>query len=172
VLLALILAWLAWCYVVIANPTLNKVQHADAIVVLGGPSMDDRVAYARELASEGYAPNLLVSVGKFTEHLRLYVACRKPIPGVVLQCFSPSPATTQGEAEQIGRDAKLHGWRRVIVITDSYHVSRARLIVDRCFKGVTIMTAPEPHHTVASLAQQFLYQSVAFAKAELIKTSC
>lgn len=170
--LVLVLGWLIWCYDVIAEPTLDKLRPADAIVVLGGPYVDNRVYYGRELATEGYAPNLFISVGASAEHATVLAACLAPIRNVTLHCFSPTPATTQGEAQTIGADAKRFGWHRIIVVTSSYHVSRARMLFNRCVDGETLMVASRAHHTFATMAYQFLYQSSAYAKAALIKTSC
>src|SRR5205823_5133085 len=39
-------------------------------------------------------------------------------------CFVPQPYSTRGEARAIARLAVQHGWRRVIVVTSTFHVTR------------------------------------------------
>jgi hypothetical protein len=41
--------------------------------------------------------------------------------------------------------ARKRGWKRLIVVTDKVHVSRARLLFERCVEGaVTVVAAPTP----------------------------
>ena len=50
-------------------------------------------------------------------------------------CFKPHPYSTWGEAETIGRMARLRGWRSVVVVSSTYHIFRAKLLFRRCFAG-------------------------------------
>jgi uncharacterized SAM-binding protein YcdF (DUF218 family) len=47
-------------------------------------------------------------------------------------CFRPDPYSTRGEARAVARMAAARGWRSVLVVTSTYHVTRARLLFDRC----------------------------------------
>ena len=38
------------------------------------------------------------------------------------------PSTTRGEARAVARLASERDWRRILVVTSSYHIPRARLI--------------------------------------------
>ena len=63
----------------------------------------------------------------------------------VVDCYVPRPWTTRGEAEEIERRAKAEGWHHIIVVTFTPHVSRARYIVSKCFKGeLTMVASPSP----------------------------
>ena len=94
-------------------------------------------------------------------------ACQNQNPAYRVICFKPSPATTRGEAEEIGRLARQHHWKSLIVVTSMYHVSRARLIVTRCMPGTVLMVAAPGKPSVADWAYQFLYQTGGFIKAGL-----
>ena len=59
-------------------------------------------------------------------------------------CFKPAPYSTQGEARWIGREAAGRGWDSVVVVTSTYHVRRARMIVRRCFDGALATVAADP----------------------------
>src|SRR5262249_915134 len=53
-------------------------------------------------------------------------------------CFKPEPYSTQGEAEEIGRLVKQHHWKRVVVVTSRFHVTRPRMLVKRCVKDADV----------------------------------
>jgi uncharacterized SAM-binding protein YcdF (DUF218 family) len=103
--------------------------HADAVVVLGAGSAPDRVRAALQLMNRGTADTLVVMSP--SEDTRL---CRRAEPYKVI-CIVPRPFKTWGEAEAIGRLAKRRSWTRLTVVTSTYHVTRARLLLARCFHG-------------------------------------
>lgn len=43
----------------------------------------------------------------------------------------PDPPSTRGEARAVARLARERGWRRILVVTSTYHVPRTRLIFRR-----------------------------------------
>jgi uncharacterized SAM-binding protein YcdF (DUF218 family) len=169
---AVILTWLIGGYFVVVSPVTNRLESADAIVVLGPPDGDGRTEYAIELAEQHYAPVVAISVESNLQR-DLKGACNGRVPsGIIAMCFRASPETTQGEARQIKAYAAQYGWKRIIVVTSSYHVSRARLIVERCFKGQVLMESPPVGHSVATIAYQYLYQTAGYVKALAITTGC
>ena len=113
-------------------PSAGALQPADAVVVLAGGN-GERLDRGLELMRDGLAPTLVASTGPSQ-------LCNTSQPFEVV-CFDPSPATTRGEAEAIGRLAKEHGWDRIVLVTSTYHMSRARLLVGRCYPG-TLEVAP------------------------------
>src|SRR5262249_38139606 len=50
-------------------------------------------------------------------------------------CPHPHPFSTRGEARAVAQLAAAHGWRSLVVVTSRYHVTRARMLFDRCFPG-------------------------------------
>lgn len=167
----LVAIWLVGGYFVVVHPVTNRLARADAIVVLGGPDVDGRVGYAFTLAQQGYARTVAVSV-ESEQQRQAKSACRNELPGLTVLCFQASPSTTQGEARQIRRYAAQYGWKKLIVITSSYHVSRARMIVRRCFAGTLIVSSPAVHHSFARMAYEYLYQTAGYVKAFLITRGC
>jgi uncharacterized SAM-binding protein YcdF (DUF218 family) len=168
---ALLTTWLVGGYFVVVHPVTNRLQRVDAIVVLGAPDVDGREIYGLELAQELYAPVVAISVESLRQH-RLNAPCNGGAVGVTVMCFIPSPRTTQGEARQIRAYAAKYGWKSIIVVTSSYHISRARLIVQRCFHGQIIMAAPSVRHSLLTVAYQYLYQSAGYLKAFFVTTGC
>jgi uncharacterized SAM-binding protein YcdF (DUF218 family) len=117
-------------------PSESGLDHADAIVVLAGGS-GERLAKGLAVAREGYAPTLVASAGPDW-------LCNASQPFSVI-CFSPNPNNTRGEAEAIGRLARERHWTRLILVTSTYHVTRARLLLDRCYPGSVAVALVHPH---------------------------
>jgi uncharacterized SAM-binding protein YcdF (DUF218 family) len=167
VLLALLLVWVLGCYLLVVRPSVDRPVHSDAILVLGSPSVDGRLEQGLRLAADGYADTLVISIGWAKGRQRI-AACANNDPRFRVICFQPSPPTTRGEAEELGRLARQQHWNSVLVVTSTYHVSRARLIVGRCMPGpVRMVAAPGKPSSLRGWAYQFAYQTGGFAKAVL-----
>jgi uncharacterized SAM-binding protein YcdF (DUF218 family) len=160
-----VVAWLVACVLVVQYPRINQVSHADAIVVIG-PADDYRLAEATTLLQAGVSHRVIVSRPP-TTYLGALEFCAHPPAHAEATCFSPSPATTRGEAEEVARLASANHWTSVIVVTSKYHVSRARMIFDRCLDGqVDVVSA---HQTITPLrwAYEYAYQSAGYVRAFL-----
>lgn len=160
----LFVAWLVACYLVVVDPTVNRPTHADAVVVLGPPIGNGRLETALGLVDQGYATNLVISLNSPKQRQAARV-CARPPTGVSVTCFTADPATTQGEAQNIRRLASAQHWNTIIVVTSTYHVSRARLIISRCFDGTLEMVAAHTHTSLLNWAYQFAYQTGGYVKA-------
>ena len=145
-------------------PAQGVPARVDAIVMLNAPGATLPVAL--RLARQHRAGYLLISQGTVASHY----ACPRQVPGVKLICFHPTPATTRGEAEFIGREARQHHWRSVVLVAITPQASRARLRVERCFGGhVYVMTAPV---RLGSWPYEIVYEWGALAKALLFQRGC
>lgn len=165
-MLALLVAWLGACILLVAEPTVNRPVRSDAILVLGPPLVDGRLDEALRLAAGHYAGTVVISIGWAKGRQRI-PACANDNPAYRVICFQPQPTTTRGEAEEIGRLARTYGWHSVLVVTSRYHVSRARLIVSRCMPGTVRMIAAPAEPTLTGWLYQFAYQTGGFGKAFL-----
>lgn len=164
VLLVVFAATTARIFVWPSLPPLPK--HVDAIIELAGPG--DRDSVATELAKEHHAPLLIQSTlaGDITDP----ETCLPPIPDVTIECFTPIPPTTRGEARYIGEQAAARHWHSVIIVTTPDHAWRAKLRVERCFPGqVYVATSPLPKW---DWLRQIPYQWAATVKAELFQRDC
>lgn len=99
---------------------------ADAIVSLDG-DRPRRLRKAVELAAAGSAESLVIVRG---EAVAPELLAAESLPFEVLSVV-PDPSTTRGEARAVARLAEERRWRRVLVVTSTYHVPRARLIFRR-----------------------------------------
>jgi len=162
----LVVAWLVACFLIVFDPTVNRATRADAVVVLGPPTEDNRLETGLTLINQGYASNLVISINSPNQR-RARAVCAQPPGGVSVTCFTPDPATTQGEAQQIRRLAAAQHWNTVIVVTSTYHVSRARMIIKRCFDGRLEVVAARSHISPLGWAYQFAYQTGGYLKAAI-----
>ena len=145
-------------------PDQGMPPHVSAIVMLDSPGHPLNAAV--RLAAQHRAPFLVVSRGTPASR----DPCPRPISGVTLICFNPRPATTQGEAEFVGRLAKKYHWQSIAVVAITPQDSRARLRVKRCFAGnVYVVTAPI---SLDSWPYQIAYEWGALIKALTIQRSC
>ncbi len=157
-----VVVFIAALWPVYIRPQVDRPAKADAVLVLGG-AHDGREQLALRLAHEGYAPRVLFSNPYETSPL-LNRICHGGYSFEVI-CFDPSPRTTRGEGRRLAQLAAANGWRRVIVITFTPHISRARYILGKCWGGELVMLDPRPRLSVARWAYDYAYQSVGYIKA-------
>jgi hypothetical protein len=137
VLAVLVVAWLVACAVLFVWPPTGLGRgRADAVVVLSGDE-NRRLDPALGLVRRGVAPILVISSAALDPKWRkAHVLCSHPDQGGFhVLCFDASPYSTQGEARGIARLAREHHWQRVVVVTSTFHVTRARMLIERCYRG-------------------------------------
>ena len=168
VLLAAVLAFLGLSAKLFIWPVQNSPKRADAVVVLSGDK--PRLTKALELMRRGVAPMLVISVGlapKWPEANRL---CRQGSPRFRVVCFRPDPYSTRGEARRVARMARTRAWKTVVIVTSTYHITRARLIFNRCLDGrVQAVGADYP---LQELPQHVLWEWAKLAAAETVERGC
>lgn len=131
VLGVLVVAWVAATARLVFFPTEDAVGKADAIVVLAG-SKHERLDRGLELVRDGVAPVLVISDGFDPRQPRANELCRDGGDGFSVACFTPDPDSTRGEARKVAELARKHRWERVLLVTSGFHVTRARMLFDRC----------------------------------------
>ena len=145
-------------------PDQGMPARVSAIVMLDSPGTT--MSAALRLERQHRAPFLVISQGTYLSG----PGCPPPIPRVKLICFNPTPATTQGEAEFIGRLARKYHWHSIAVVTITAQDSRARLRVERCFPGpVYVVTRPV---ALTSWPYEIAYEWGAMIKALVLQRSC
>jgi hypothetical protein len=157
-LLAVAIAWGVAGYVLLVKPSLNTPRHVDAVLVLGPPTANGRFEVGLQLVKSGYASTLVVS-GPTPNLPQLKQLCHDGIGNAKIICFQPNPRTTRGEAQKITELAARYHWKSIMVVTSTYHVSRARTIIQRCFSGTVLMQAAHRGIGFKDWAYQFVYQT-------------
>jgi uncharacterized SAM-binding protein YcdF (DUF218 family) len=128
----LVVAWVFGAVALFGFHHGGAPVHANAVVVLEGSNT--RLPLGVKLIQEGYAPLLIVSRGDSKKLEGRVCDGTDKLPARVI-CFSASPASTRGEAEEIGRLAKRLNLTRIDVVTSQFHVFRARMLIRRCYHG-------------------------------------
>ncbi|MDO5683759.1 MAG: ElyC/SanA/YdcF family protein [Propionibacteriaceae bacterium] len=122
--------------VAIRFPDIDRFGDTDAYYVLASWGGTDALVARDQWLPKGKP--LLVSfpkaLGEVPEYEELFrTICHSGNPQYI--CVDPIPATTQGEARNLGRIARENEWQSVTVISQRSHMSRVRILMERCFAG-------------------------------------
>jgi hypothetical protein len=172
--LTAIVVVLASGFVLYRFPVVDAPAAVDVVDVIGPPN-PGRMAIAHRLLADGDAKALVVTTFPdpadpdnpdelFTPHNLEDCAAKQVYP---VYCVTPDPLTTQGESRELATLARQHGWTSAIVITQTSHITRARVIMDACFPGSVRMEADTTPIGFPAWVQQFAYQDGAFLKLGL-----
>ncbi len=131
---------------------VNAPEKADAIVVLGGGSDDNRYYRGLELLRTGYAPRMyldaLADTQKFghreTEYAQKFVeeSAGADVPRVKV-CGIIGDSTV-AETAAVAHCLKADGAHRVLLVTSEYHTRRALSIFRKSLPGYEISVAAAP----------------------------
>jgi uncharacterized SAM-binding protein YcdF (DUF218 family) len=132
-----------------AIPQLDPVGDVDAVVVLGGGS-GERLQLGLEVIAQ--RPVTLVLAGDaVAEGAAIGLDCGTTtvVDGrdVEVACVRPVPVTTAGEARATAELASVRGWRRVAVVTSTFHVDRARTLFHQCLGAERVDATGAVHRT-------------------------
>lgn len=122
----------ATCWMFVWPPT-DPPARVDAVLVLAGGRGERETTGAR-LVQQGVAPVIVFSDGGAPDSSSGRL-CQQRFAGIRVVCLHAEVASTEGEARAFSELAAREGWRSVAVVTSSYHVRRASLLIDRCFEG-------------------------------------
>jgi uncharacterized SAM-binding protein YcdF (DUF218 family) len=147
--LLLLIVFLGFCafFYVIRHPLMrlagefwvlnDAATQSDVLIVLGDDNYAaDRAARAAELYRMGLAP----IIGASGRALRPYAGISEMmerdlethgVPAGSIVKFSHRGENTREEAEALAGLIATRGWKRVLIVTSSYHARRARLIFER-----------------------------------------
>lgn len=137
-LTVLLAAFVALSARLFAFPAEHVPERADAVVVLAG-QWERRLPVGQRLVRDGVAPVLALSEDTDSDWPR-HLCRRRNVT-----CFQADPYSTTGEAEALAAVTARRGWRSLVVVTSDYHLTRARLLVERCVEAdVDAVAAEEP----------------------------
>lgn len=156
---ALLAAWIIAGLILFDHPVVDPPTESDAVVVLAPAAATGRLEYALGLMSAGYSATLVVSAPDDESSI-----CGVHRPYRIV-CFRPDPVTTQGEARAIRELSRENGWQRITVVTDDSHVTRARILIARCYPNQLNMSAVKRKLSLSDWSLRFMYESAALMKA-------
>lgn len=153
-------------------PRVEAPEAADVIFVLGPPT-SERLELAATLFEEGYGELILISAedGGWRFNLNRMPICHEERAYKVI-CAQSNPFTTQGEIGTLNQLASENQWESALVITSKTHVARARVYLDRCFKGESTVVAAGHSYSAVGYVGEYLYQLGGFVKSATLSRGC
>ncbi len=150
-------------------PAHDEPRAVDAVYVIGPPA-DQRIALAESMIAGGLADTLVVSLSDLerdrAQAPAAVAACTEPQDFPVV-CAMPDPFTTRGEARWLRDLAVERGWDSVAVVTMTPHLTRTRVIMERCWGGDIVYLDSGERLRPDVWAFQYLYQTAGFLKVAL-----
>ncbi|WP_169747739.1 YdcF family protein [Demequina subtropica] len=152
------------------TPASDEPRAVDAVYVIGPPT-DFRMAVAEQMVADGLTGTVVVSLTD-DDGRQAWERASELCDGAVeidfsLECRMPDPFTTRGEARWLRELVDQHGWESVAVVTFTPHLTRTRVIMERCWSGDIVYVDSREPITLGYWAYQYAYQSAAFVKVAL-----
>ncbi|WP_062521748.1 ElyC/SanA/YdcF family protein [Demequina silvatica] len=150
-------------------PAHDEPRAVDAVYVIGPPTAP-RIELAEQMIADGLTDTMVVSLGEWDQERDKWpeaaAVCDSAQTYEVL-CTEPDPFTTRGEARWLHSLVEDEGWESVAVITTTPHLTRTRVIMERCWDGDIAYLSSGEHLDPWYWAYHYAYQSAAFVKVWL-----
>ena len=150
-------------------PSSDAVAKADVVIVLAGAG-DERLVRAVGLMNDGVATTLVITNGSDPAWPAGNRVCDSPHQFQVL--CARAPKNTRDEARAVARTARAQGWKRVVVTTSSYHVTRARLLLRRCVDGQVAVVSARQLGEGTGTPGRIFHEVLATVRALTLQRSC
>ena len=151
-------------------PSTDAVRAVDAVVIFAG-GRGERLQLAERLMDDDIAPSLVIPNGNAPEWPAGNRACTEA-RAYDVHCPQPSPDTTRGEAQTIGDLAEREGWTSVLLVTSTYHVSRAGLFLSRCFDGDVLTVSANPKIGPLTWISRIGHEWLAWSRSVVAARGC
>ena len=145
-------------------PATSPPTRADVVVVFGARN-SERLPEAIRLLEAGFASVLVVMTPPEDRAI-----CRDRVRDVI--CLEPNPFTTRGEARAFAALAAERRWRSALLVTSRHHVTRARLLLERCFDGVVHVTPTDPRQGFGRRLERIGHEWAALIDALAFARGC
>ena len=136
-------------YWIKSDPPAN----VDAIVILSDDNFNaDRAARAADLYHDGWAPRVVGSGRRLRPYFSIADLMEHDLElrGVPKQAVIPFPHDARNTLEElrgIREFVDQHGWKRVMIVTSSYHTRRTRYLCEHVFPPqVRVLVVAAPDH--------------------------
>lgn len=120
-------------------------EHADAIVMLGDDNYAaDRAARAAQLYKAGWALRVVAS-GRYLRpyasiaELEEHDLIERGVPQAAIVRLAHNAENTRDETAAVAQLMSSKGWKRVLLVTSSYHTRRSRYLAERQFPAGSVV---------------------------------
>jgi uncharacterized SAM-binding protein YcdF (DUF218 family) len=161
-------AWLGATTALFVRPEADRARPADAVVVLGPGRGGERLAEGLELMRRHVSDAVVVSMSRRRRWPLEDELCRARNA----VCFRADPFTPRGEAREVARIARAHGWSHLLLVTSTYHVTRARLLNERCFDGTIDVAAADTPWGIRSAVWAIAHEWGGLVNALVLARGC
>jgi uncharacterized SAM-binding protein YcdF (DUF218 family) len=174
ILAALVMAGIPGMTVAVATaglfvwPRTDEPRAADAVVVLSG-DYGERLLRGLELMARRLAPTLVLDGEPDFQAVADLCTARMDFEVV---CLRPRPDRTRTEAAAAARLAAERGWRRMILVTSTSHVTRAGLLFRRCTDREVDVVGATPLRGPRTRRGAILYEWLALTRSVVVERSC
>ncbi len=169
ILLVVAITGLRWV-VTPSSGDASSAPQSDAVVLFVG-GRGERLEAALGLMRDRAAAVLVIPNGALNGWPEANALCSQPQAFEVL-CPNPDPDTTIGEAHEIASLASERGWESMVMVTSRYHVSRARLLLERCFDGDLYAIGAETDLSFSDWSARAWHEWWANLDAHVVHRSC
>ena len=133
-------------------------QPSDLILVLGGDFYGPRVLKGAELATQGYAPRLLISGPPYRSRpeeqsrpegeFAIAFLAQQGYPTGSFESFGHNARSTIEEAIALRPELARRGVKRVLLVTSAHHSRRALIVFQMLCSGIHFISvaAPDPFY--------------------------
>jgi len=87
-------------------------------------------------------------------------------------CLRPRPDNTRAEAQAGARLASDRRWNRLVVVTTTAHVTRARLLFARCHRGSLAVVGTSPPYGWRTALRPLVHEVLGTAYALTLGRGC
>lgn len=125
-------------------------EKADAILVLAGDALGNRILKATELASQGLSHQILVSsppaYGSHEGEFAIEFAVQHGYPAKLFVELPHEASSTREEAHELAPVLRKLGVKKVLLITSNYHTCRAARVFRQAAPEIQfiVVAAPDP----------------------------
>ena len=151
-------------------PRTKTPLQADAVVLFRG-GQGERLDTALGLMSAGVAKNLVIPNGTVESWPEANRLCRGG-RSYTVKCPDPDLETTRGEARAIAAVARNEKWQHIVLVTSTYHVTRARTLLSRCFDGKIDAVEARPGLALGRFVSRVTHEWAGMAEAMLVNNGC
>ncbi len=132
---------------------LQKKVKADAIVVLDGDPMDERLLHSVQLWRRGYAPKVILSAKlaewqTFEDYPTWRHATKlKMFPEDALLVAAHNADSTREEAQYSLRFVRKQGFKKIIIVTSNYHTWRTKRVYEQEWRDGDVLVYISPAYS-------------------------
>ena len=153
------------------HPFVDRPRQVDAVVVLGPGLHGERLREGMQMMQKGFGKVLLISQPQNRGWAAGSRLCSGRSSFEVI-CFRATPFTTRGEAKEVVALGSRNHLRSVLVVTSTYHVSRVRLLYERCFAGEVDVVGADPKASLTEWVGHIVHEWGGLAEARLLERTC